>query len=262
MKIRNTLLLLISGAESTRLNTKLLERVITFFYIISFTSTLHALPTGFSDLGASTVDRNTGLEWLDLTATLGRNVLDVHTETKSSSGLGANGWRVATTNEWADLMESFFQIDVHDNAVTNLGDFLVGFNPDNPNLAIYGRNINLEPKLREFINTFGLTGSPFSPVGNVGYLLINGVSWMDQFENGLWHEGLFGWQGTISIDVGGSEHDLIYLDGYHPMESPTSGTYLVRIAEVSEPSTLNILVLGLIAISLSRKGKSAVTKET
>lgn len=71
-----------------------------------------ALPIGFVDQGSTTLDQNSGLEWLDVAKTLGRSFLDVKAEIDSGTGLGANQWRFATHTEFESMANNFFEIAV------------------------------------------------------------------------------------------------------------------------------------------------------
>lgn len=80
--------------------------------------------TTFNDLGASTIDTTTGLEWRDFNLTNGRSVCSVAKDTGSSIPGGcssfdnvnnivdAEGWRLATRAEVAALFTDWFGVVV------------------------------------------------------------------------------------------------------------------------------------------------------
>lgn len=68
---------------------------------------------GFLDLGKTTVDQTTGLEWLDLTETRGRSLQDVMTDLNDAGGLfkTQDRWRVATKLDFRSLMSNWFGLN-------------------------------------------------------------------------------------------------------------------------------------------------------
>ena len=68
---------------------------------------------GFLDLGKSTVDQTTGLEWLDLTETRGRSLQDVMTDLNDAGGQfkTQDRWRVATKLDFRSLMSNWFGLN-------------------------------------------------------------------------------------------------------------------------------------------------------
>ncbi|MFC0046732.1 hypothetical protein [Rheinheimera tilapiae] len=68
---------------------------------------------GFLDLGKTTVDQTTGLEWLDLTETRGRSLQDVMTDLTDAGGQfkTQDRWRVATKLDFRSLMSNWFGLN-------------------------------------------------------------------------------------------------------------------------------------------------------
>lgn len=68
---------------------------------------------GFLDLGKSTVDQTSGLEWLDLTETRGRSLQDVMTDLNDAGGQfnAQERWIVATKLDFRSLVSNWFGLN-------------------------------------------------------------------------------------------------------------------------------------------------------
>jgi len=116
---------------------------------VFFTFSVQAAPVDFIDNGNSTTDSISGLEWLDVNLTAGRNYFDV------SSQLGAggefDGWRYATADEFLQMISNWtglnitaqhqivFAEGVIDGLITLLGQTSDGiFAPGSGNQFIQG----------------------------------------------------------------------------------------------------------------------------
>jgi len=68
---------------------------------------------GFLDLGQSTVDQSSGLEWLDLTATRGRSLQNVLDDLNDAGGTfrEQDRWQVATKLDFRNLMSNWFGLN-------------------------------------------------------------------------------------------------------------------------------------------------------
>ena len=219
----------------------------------------------FDDLGTSTVDRQTGLEWLDVTMTAGRSFDDVFADINSSEGVFESGsWRFATARDVEALGFNWFGVDVSEtiftflsgDAASDLSGFIQTFGDT---LKFYYDTVG-DTSLT-FDNssagyTFGLidstelfSDSPF-PTRSAGMFLDENfiVTSTGQVSNG---PDLLSAQSTaIGTDTG-------YLD---------IGSFLVRdyqvesagerVTSVSEPSTLAVMMAALFGIGYFRKKHS------
>ncbi len=128
-----------------RFSVKFLALIASIFFSFS----VQAAPVDFVDNGNSTTDGLSGLEWLDVNLTAGRNYYDV------SSQLGAggefDGWRYATANEFLQMISNWtglnitaqhqivFEEGVIDGLITLLGQTSDGvFAADGKNHFIQG----------------------------------------------------------------------------------------------------------------------------
>jgi hypothetical protein len=74
------------------------------------------VPTGFTDNGDTTLQHNAGLEWLDITQTIGRSVNDVTADITDAPNQyydvfkAHEGWRYATRAEFQALVSEWFGI--------------------------------------------------------------------------------------------------------------------------------------------------------
>jgi len=216
-----------------------------------------ALPVGFSDLGNITVDHNSGLEWLDVTETASTSYEDMINELSSGSGLGSNGWRHATQLEFQQLISNFFNVSYTG------GSFGAGpFSEGDSTLV------------EQFIHTFGDSLWNGWQIQDEPYLIESDQSGYtygflaDNSEPGKRFQGRVTDFEYYSI-VPGTNTILDFVDGLDGVNdsssisetwvSDFSGHYLVRDAQnVSEPTSLALLLLGLIPILKYRVKRTLV----
>lgn len=221
-----------------------MKRIKTLLALIILTSSLQALafPAGFVDLGSSTIDKNTGLEWLDLSFTesySGEAPSKLYLELQAGIGLGADGWRIANTDEYISLVKRFVGIEL---------DY---FQEQCFGLQLGCIQTDIEPIASIFMETF--YGYPeISSAQGVwfgGSVIHNETNWMTQFLNNQ-----IEWVGGFALDLGGpnNETDLAYIrDSGWSSNTYELGSFLVREVKVNEPGLLAIMfisILGLMAI--------------
>lgn len=220
-----------------------------------------ALPVGFIDLGTSTVDTNTGLEWLDLSESdisyVGPDYLP-YLELESGLGLGAEGWRFASTFQFATLVENYLQIDFYEtneNYTYNDSEFCTGSRS-----TCFSRS--LEPVMKEFGSTFFGTlptrweeDPDDTAYFSGGYLIYDDEEWLDLFltEDVSLAFGGFAFLSAIPSDEKTGEAWIGQDNSYNAL-----GTYLVREYTVPEPSTLILLGLGLAGLGGMRRRKHSL----
>jgi hypothetical protein len=168
---------------------------------------------------ALTYDSSTGLEWLDLTETNGNSILD----TEAESYFGEFRW--ATLLEIENILDSVVIGEGYRNSVTN---------------AVI-QNANT------FVNMFGVTQSSSTQS------ITQGVS--RGSENAPNEYGLgYVW----SNEFFGRVKDPLVNCCYSQTESNVFvGSWLVRAADVPEPSTLAIFALGMIGLASRRFKKQS-----
>jgi hypothetical protein len=77
----------------------------------------------FEDLGGTTVDLQTGIEWLDVTSTVGRSFMDVQNDIQTDGGsFDAGVWRYATSNDMETLGMNWFGLDISQTIFTFLSE--------------------------------------------------------------------------------------------------------------------------------------------
>ena len=208
--------------------------------------------TSFDDQGTYTVDTSASLEWLDLTET--RNLS--YSTVAASSLVTVDGWKFATSAQFHNLIESWFNVNY---PVSNNGRLeLTDSDPSNGD------------SVEEFIALFGDTSGTAAINGSwgwqpaqlgqgssAGFLALSGNAIQSAFVND-----------KEEVHTDGSTRDAkdevqTFLPNNVDLYSTKTiwGSWLVRdyVAEASdkqdipEPSTLAIFGLALLGLSLSRK---------
>lgn len=138
---------------------------------LSFTSEASLLITSsggqFEDFGNSTLDIQTGIEWLDVTETTNRSYDDVYADIMTEGGqFEPNSWRYASAREIEELAMNWFGFDASqivftylqggsasdlDDFVSTFGDTMLGFAED------VGARITFDEESAGF--TYGLINS-------------------------------------------------------------------------------------------------------
>lgn len=177
---------------------------------------LLAAPAGATliDLGNVTRDTDSGLEWLDLTETLGLSYGDV-----TSGPLFAAGWRYPTDAEVYDLGLRAFDTDASAYRVENGGRSL-----------IIRQQSEAAVGLMDLIGVTASNGEPF--YGTLGIFL----------------EGEKGKYRTMHVAYDGGGGSMFALHFYTLVPNDRIGHTLVR-ASVPEPGAVLFLVIGLAGLA-------------
>ena len=176
------------------------------------------------DAGDSTIDTSTGLEWLDLGLTADWSILD----TEASAFFGPYRW--ATESEILGLFEY----------VSGPGTRTAGDSASGADAAQWARASEL----------IGLLG----PSGNVNGFYIMGVS-REVFLGNDGAGDLYG-RGYMRASSDGVSWDSLSPSRqlfYETDSRPGIGSWLVRTVAVSEPDTLALFGLGMVALAVSRR---------
>ena len=163
-----------------------------------------AINAAFIDNNTYTTDTVSGLDWLDITATINRSYDDINSQLSSEFF----GWRYATTPEVYTLWNNF---GVNLNVCGNCSLLVHGVHP----VTAYAS---------------GLLGNADSI--SYQYLTIGLTSTVNEY----WESGLYNDLIGLSDANGGT--DTIIHDGYHKRSSAwwSIGSYLVRKNEVPAPN--------------------------
>lgn len=179
----------------------------------------------FDDRGTSVIDKTSGLEWMDFSATFARSTCSVLKDTGSAVPVGcssfdnvdlianSDGWRAATRAETAQLLSNWFNVSV---GLTSSGTF---------NPALSAQFLSVFANGASSINPNFFPDHP-NPQQAVGFYLQNGHYNMNFFNGSI--NGL------------------------------TNSTALVRDAaiDVPEPGSLALLGLTLPALLMARRRRN------
>ncbi|MCU7907004.1 MAG: hypothetical protein KZQ76_14425 [Candidatus Thiodiazotropha sp. (ex Epidulcina cf. delphinae)] len=189
------------------------------------------------DDGLITYDATTGLEWLDLTYTVGNSILD----TEADAEIWANDWQWATTEQTNALLDH-----------TVLPQGLTTNHPDNlAFIALLGAtHERIEPNQYTWKFTAGISRGHYFP----GYYGTPAGYKSALVEGQIYHAGN-GNANPVGCDT---EPACVRRVGYEQdtwSESdslPTYGSWLVRNTSVPEPSILLIWATGLACLGFVR----------
>ena len=196
------------------------------------------------DNGDYTSDTTAGLDWLDLTLTIGRS----HDDISSQFGTDGDfeGYRYATAAELIAFVENATGID---NPMTGVGQSftsgagheilisLLGSTADAYHQQLYGMSYSEYTGLDENY-TIGILGD-----------LYNDIS--DLYTTDNYHYASIG-------DNTAGGNDALYtanIVGGH-IVFPNAGSFLVRTSSVPEPASYALMGLGLLGLSLARRRKT------
>jgi hypothetical protein len=171
------------------------------------------------DNGDYTTDTESGLDWLDWSETLG------DTQAEALAEFSGDGWRIATSMEATDLIESYFGISLPGTfgkvRTTNRSD--PTFIPDVDIIA------------NQFLSFFGT----YEPWG-ASLATISGA-------------GLFGVDKIYHLYTGHGTEDYGQVDYRYR----AIGVALVKASTVSEPAIITIFALGFAGIGLARRRRQS-----
>ena len=242
------------------LNKKNVASVAMSAVLFAASSLVQAIPLGFIDNETSTIDTNTGLEWLDLTETMGRSYVDVAADITDDGGTfsSADGWRYATQSDFVTMVNNWF-----DPANVFTGEF-----------TLYSALGNDDPaELNEFIYTFGDTiYSLYYDVGRYDSHLmdiVEGEGFSSGFlaveQDGILRSGIVAdWERTYRGVQYDEEDNLKVLSmaggRLYNLKHPYAnyGHYLVRDHDVSVvplPATLPLFLTGLLGLGWLKRKK-------
>jgi hypothetical protein len=198
-----------------------------------FSFTVHAAPVDFIDNGNSTTDSLSGLEWLDVNLTAGRNYFDVSSELGTDGEFA--GWRYASVNEFLQMISNWTGISI----------------------AVQHQVVLPEGKIDGLITLLGQTSD--------GIFAANGPN---HFIQGVLSNEIGGWhhQAAFIYDLDANANDVDFIFGNAGPYSDYSienkyGAFLVRESQLSVvPLPPAFLLFGAAGIGLffaSRKRREA-----
>jgi hypothetical protein len=196
------------------------------------------------DDGLITLDSSTGLEWLDVTQTVGMS----YTSVLGSQYVSQMSFRYATLQELTALF---------DNAGGS-GDYLI------PRSTINSENYNGVPVVENYSAAMSLLNF----MGCTSYI----VGQACDLDGQDWHIGMYGNQVNSGIQTAAivdaynnsppyGNAGAIWVDFSEFVPSRTTtdfGSYLVRTSSVPEPSVISILLIGILGMAFARRKESSL----
>lgn len=202
-------------------------------------------------VGSITRDTDTGLDWLDVTATRDLSYDDVAAQ--MSVGGSYEGWRYATVTEFDTLIKNFGYIPIESECrreeITFCDSGLVGDNHlIEQMLKMLGDNNDVDDDVNNSLRDTDDNGA-----GTSYFILIDDLNeWHDHFLSvGLIADGEY-----IYRDTGQFYNDFgdFVESSSGPIGSSSHGSYYgSALVRVPEPSTFTLLALGLLGLVLRRK---------
>lgn len=235
------------------------KTLIVSLFLLIFTFVSHATlittdaNTSFRDLGNSTVDLQSNLEWLDLTETVNRSYNEVLFDINNDGGQFdiADRWRFASRADFSILVGNFFGTPfTTDSSSSNL------FSSNYDDFAL-DDSLSVEAFIMLLGDTvnFGLDFINFQfDISNNGAGGFEGI--LADIRNDTSHYGAFARDNERVVrstgEFASDADDIIYngaiVNGLDD-RTPFRGSFLVReFTEVPEPSTIGIFLLAFFAL--------------
>jgi hypothetical protein len=188
-------------------------KIIGIGYLLSVSTLANAT---FIDNGDYTTDTESGLDWLDWTKTM------YDTQAEALAEFSGDGWRIATSMEATDLLESYFGVSFPANT-----DFING-----NQIADYAVLSSA------FLSDFGITHHNGSNSGN--YMTIVNAGYYG-------HHPVYGLYANFEPNYYGAVD----------FKNPGTGVALVKATPVTEPAIITIFALGFVGINLARRRRQS-----
>ncbi|KZY36943.1 hypothetical protein A3729_28980, partial [Oleiphilus sp. HI0043] len=179
-----------------------------------------------------TLHEETGLEWLDLTATQGRTVNDVLGQL--DTGGDYSGFRHATFDEVITMQEGF-------GITYNLSSFDHAVGQQNASIAA----------MANYLDFFGATGTNEDDVFGFGTVVRDNGE-----DRTFW--SIYDNDASALFDTDTGYLQDIFFAQARNISDPFTGQFLVRsdVSQVSEPSTFALLGLGMAGLGFARRKKA------